>query len=126
MNTSRIEKAEIKYCNTLQEWLTNPKNESLPDEIVENEISASFDEYIKELLLDETECAEFISAGNRTEELEYLKFVFDHFKSHKIYEAIKINCEIAFSHKFLIESEEAQASRRNLIAYMQKELKISN
>ena len=47
---TRLRKAEEKYCAELHEWLTNPKNEHLPDEIVEREIQAAFDEFLQALL----------------------------------------------------------------------------
>lgn len=123
-NKSRLRKAEINYCNELQECLTNPKNEDMPNEIIEPKIKAAFNEFLQALLQDEDECAEFISQGGIMDELDFLPLLFNHFKSVKIYEAIKANCEVAFSHKLFTESEELEQSRRELIAYMEKQIDL--
>lgn len=122
MNNKRLKNAENKYCLQKHEWLTNPQNEDLPDEIIEQRLQEAFDEFLKELCLDEDESAEFISGGCVLDELEFLRTVFDYFKSEKIYEAIKTNCEIAFSHKYVTESQEIENERKELIVYMQKQL----
>ena len=115
---SRLKKAELAYCDALHEWLTNPKNEELPNEITEAHIKQAFDMFLAALLLDEDECAAFISEGAILDEQELLPRVFDHFKSEKIYAAIKKNCEIAFSHTYSTESEEQETRRRALLAHM--------
>ena len=124
---TRLKKAEEKYCSELQEWLTNPQNEDLPDEIVESKIKAAFDEFLKALLEDESECAEFIAKGGIIDELDFLPFIFEHFKSQKIYDAIKSNCDIAFSNKYGTESKEMELIRNEMLAsmrsYLEKELK---
>lgn len=122
VNIKRLLKAEKKYFNELQEYLTNPQNEDLPNDVIEPKISEAFKEYVQALLLDEDECANFISEGGRAGETEYLKIVFDHFKSRKICEAIKSNCEAAFSHKFSVEAREMEIFRRELITYMEEQL----
>ena len=119
---NRLDKAEMKYSEELHEWLTNPKNEDLPNEIVEPKLEAAFNEYLQELFKDEDECAEFISTGSRLAELEFLPLVFEHFKSKKIYEAIKANCGVAFSHKQYIESNEMELRRKELLAYMEQQI----
>lgn len=116
---TRLRKEEEKYCAELHEWLTNPKNEDLPNEIVEPKLQAAFDEFLQALLEDEEECAEFIANGNIIDELEFLPLIFEHFKSKKIYEAIKSNCDIAFSHKFGVESEELERKRNKMLSHMQ-------
>ena len=116
---TRLRKAEDKYCAELHEWLTNPRNADLPNEIVESKIQVAFDEFLQALLEDEHECAEFISKGNIIDEHEFLPLVFEHFKSQKIYEAIKSNCDIAFSHKYGTESEEMEIKRKEMLLYMQ-------
>ena len=121
---TRLRKAEEKYCEELHEWLTNPKNEDLPNEIVEPKIQAAFDEFLKAMLENEDECAEFIAKGGIIDELDFLPLVFEHFKSRKIYEAIKSNCEVAFSHKYSVESEELTLKRREMLSYMQSCLGI--
>ena len=121
---TRLRKAEEKYCEELHEWLTNPKNEDLPNEIVEPKIQAAFDEFLKAMLENEDECAEFIAKGGIIDELDFLPLVFEHFKSRKIYEAIKSNCEVAFSHKYSVESEELTLKRRVMLSYMQSCLGI--
>ena len=35
---SRLKIAEEKYCEQLHEWLTNPKNEDSPNDVVEPKI----------------------------------------------------------------------------------------
>ena len=115
---SRLRKAEEKYCAELHEWLTNPKNEDLPNEIVEREIQAAFDEFLQAMLENEDECAEFIAKGNIIDELEFLPFIFEHFKSRRIYEAIKSNCDVAFSHKNGTESEEMELQRNQMLSHM--------
>ena len=109
---TRLRKEEEKYCAELHEWLTNPKNEDLPNEIVEPKLQAAFDEFLQALLKDEEECAEFIANGNIIDELEFLPLIFEHFKSRKIYEAIKSNCDVAFSHKKIIESKDMEQRRK--------------
>ena len=116
---TRLRKAEEKYCAELHEWLTNPKNEDLPNEIVEPKIQAAFDGFLQALLEDEDECAEFIAEGNIMDELECLPLIFDHFKTRKIYEAIRSNCDIAFSHEYGTESEETELKRKEMLSYMQ-------
>ena len=113
---TRLRKAEEKYCAELHEWLTNPKNEDLPNEIVEPKIQAAFDEFLQALLEDEEECAEFIAKGNIIDELEFLPLIFEHFKTQKICEAINSNCDIAFSHKFGTESEEMECKRKEMLS----------
>ena len=115
---TRLRKAEEKYCAELHEWLTNPKNEDLSDEIVESKIKAAFGEFLKALLEDESECAEYISKGGVIDELDFLPLIFEHFKSRKIYEAIKSNCEVAFSHKYGTESEEMELKRNDMLESM--------
>ena len=116
---TRLRKEEEKQCAELHEWLTNPQNEDLPNEIVETKIQAAFDGFLQALLKDEGECAEFIANGNIIDELEFLPLIFEHFKSKKIYEAIKSNCDIAFSHKFGVESEEVERKRNKMLSHMQ-------
>ena len=120
---TRLDIAENKYCEQLHEWLDNPKNEDMPSEMVESKIAVAFDEYVQALLFDEEECADFISIGGRLGELDFLKTVFDHFKSQKIAEAIKVNCQVAFSHKFSTESKEIEEKRKNLITYIEGQFK---
>ena len=115
---SRLRKAEEKYCAELHEWLTNPKNEDLPNEIVEREIQAAFDEFLQAMLENEDECAEFIAKGNIIDELEFLPFIFEHFKSRRIYEAIKSNCDVAFSRKNGTESKEMELQRNQMLSHM--------
>lgn len=116
---TRLRKAEEKYCEELHEWLTNPKNEDLPNEIVEPKIQAAFDEFLQAMLENEDECAEFIAKGGIIDEIYFLPLIFEHFKSRKIYEAIKSNCEVAFSHKYSIESEETELKRKEMLLNMQ-------
>lgn len=116
----RLKLAETRYCEELQEWLTNPKNEDLPNEVVEQKIQAAFNAFLQELLQDEDECAAFISAGRVMHELDFLPLIFEHFKSCKIYDAIKSNCEVAFSHKKFIESEEMEQRRKEMLSCMEK------
>lgn len=115
---NRLKEAETKYCEQLHEWLTNPRNQDLPDEIVEPKIEAAFNEFIKALVQDEDECAEFISKGCVLDEMEILPVVFNHFRSEKIYEAIKSNCEVAFSHQYVVESDEREKERQKMLDYM--------
>jgi hypothetical protein len=122
---TRLSKAEEKYCAELQEWLTNPKNEDLPNEIVESEIKAAFDRFLQALIEDEDECAEFIAKGGMIDELDFLPLVFEHFKSRKIFEAIVSNCNVAFSHKRSIESEEVERKRKEMLLYMRSCFKLS-
>ena len=121
---TRLRKAEEKYCAELHEWLTNPKNENLPNEIVEPKIMAAFDEFLQSLREDEDECAEFIAEGGIIDELDFLPLIFEHFKSRKIYEAIKSNCDVAFLHKYGTESEELEQARRDLLTYMQSRITL--
>ncbi len=121
-NKSRLRSAEIKYGDALQEWLTNPKNEDLPNEVVDARLNAAFHAFLGELLQDEDACAEFIATKQVIDELEFLPLIFEHFKSEKIYKAIKSNCEAAFSHKYSIESEEMEKKRREMLSYMQASL----
>ena len=121
---TRLRKAEEKYCADLHEWLTNPKNEDLPNEIVEPKIQAAFDEFLQAMLENEDECAEFIAKGRIIDELDFLPLIFEYFKSRKIYEAIKSNCEIAFSHKLGTESEEMECKRKEMLSHMQAYLEI--
>ena len=87
---TRLQKAAEKYCAELQEWLTNPKNDDLPNETVEPKIKAAFDDFLLALIKDEDECAEFIARGGIIDELDFLPLVFEHFKSQKIFDAIFI------------------------------------
>lgn len=119
---TRLQQAESKYCDQLHEWLTNPKNENLPNEIVEPQIEDAFNEFWEALILDEDECAQFIAEGRFLDELELLPRIFDHFKSTKIYEAICANCEIAFSHKHFTESPDTENKRRILLADIAKKM----
>ena len=123
---SRLKKAEEKFCEQLHEYLTNPKNENLPNEIVEPKIKEYFNEFFQSLIADEDECAIFISKGNILNEMELLPQVFEHFKSVKIYEAIKANCEVAFSQKFSIESENLLKARKRLLAHIEEVLNIKD
>ena len=122
--STRLEKAEAEYESQLHEWLTNPKNEDLSPELTEEKLSAAFQRFLDELLADEAECAAFIFVGGRLDEHLYLKTVFDHFKSQKIFEAIKQNCAVAFSGESFTEAEELLSARRELIAYMESCLRI--
>ena len=115
---TRLRKAEEKYSAELQEWLTNPKTEDLPNEIVESKIKVAFDEFLQALIEDEDECAVFIAKGKIIDELDFLPLVFEHFKSRKILEAIESNCDIAFSHKYSIESEETKLKRKEMLLQM--------
>lgn len=121
---TRLMKAQEIYCEQLHEWLTNPKNEDLPNDVVEPKIEAAFNEFFQALITDENECADFISNGGVMDEIELLPLLFKHFKSKKIYEAIKANCEIAFAHKYSTESEELENKRKALISYMKNVLGI--
>ncbi len=118
LKNSRLRNAEIKYVEKLHEWLTNPKNEDLPNEVVTPKIEAAFNAFLQELLQDEDECAEFISAGGVMDELDFLPLIFQHFKSRKIYDAIKSNCDVAFSHKEFVESEEMEQKRKEMLLNM--------
>lgn len=120
--TGRLRNAETKYAEELQEWLTNPKNEDLPNEMVTPKIEAAFNAFLQELLQDEDECAEFIAAGNVMDELDFIPLIFEHFKSRKIYEAIKSNCDLAFSHKKFIESDETEQRRKKMLLHMENSL----
>ena len=121
---SRLKIAEEKYCEQLHGWLTNPKNEDSPNDVVEPKIEAAFNEFFQALIADENECAEFISKGGVMDEIELLPLIFKHFRSQKIYEAIKSNCEIAFAHKYSTESEDVENKRKDLISFMKNELNI--
>ena len=120
----RLRREEEKYCAELHEWLTNPQNEDLPNETVDSKIQAAFDGFLQALLKDEGECAEFIANGNIIDELEFLPLVFEHFKSRKIYEAIKSNCDVAFSHKYGTESEEIELKRKEMLLHMRSYFEI--
>ena len=119
---TRLMKAEEKYCEQLHEWLTNPKNEDLPNEIVQSKIEAAFHDFFTALIADEEECAEFISGGGVMDEMKFLPMIFEHFKSKKIYEAIASNCEMAFAQKHSIESEDLVNDRKSLLSHMQNVL----
>ncbi len=121
---TRLMKAEEKYCEQLHEWLTNPKNEGLPNEAIELKIEEAFNEFFHALIADEDECAEFISKGGVMDEIKLLPMIFEHFKSKKIYEAIKSNCEVSFAHKYSTESENLVNDRKSLLSYMQNALGI--
>ena len=121
---TRLRREEEKYCAELHEWLTNPQNEDLPNEIVEAKIQGAFDKFLQALLKDEGECAEFIAKGNIIDELEFLPLIFEHFKSRKIYEAIRSNCDIAFSHKHGTESEEMGLKRKEMLSHMRSHFEI--
>ena len=69
---SRLKKAEVLYCETLQDLLTNPQNEDLPNEIIEPQIEEAFNKFVQELLLNEDETAAFIAEGNVFNEMEIL------------------------------------------------------
>lgn len=122
---TRLMKAQEKYCEQLHEWLTNPKNEDLPNEVVESKIAAAFSDFFNALIANEDECADFISNGGIINEIELLPLLFEHFGSKKIYEAIKSNCEIAFSHKYSTECEELESKRKALLSYMERKLGIN-
>ncbi len=122
MRKSRLRIAADKYCEQLHEWLTNPKNADLPNEIVVPKLDSAFHTFFQELIFDEQECADFISKGGIIDEMEFLPLVFEHFKSRKIYEAIKSNCEASFSGIHSIESDELQNARKMLILHMQNTL----
>ena len=49
---SRLNRAEEKYCEQLHEWLTNPKNEDLPNNVVESKIEEAFNEFFQALIAD--------------------------------------------------------------------------
>ena len=119
---TRLRSAEDKYIEEMHEWLTNPKNEDLPNEVVTSKIEAAFHAFLQELLQDENECAAYISAGGVMNELDLLPLIFEHFKSRRIYEAIKSNCEVAFSHKLFTESEEIERKRKEMLSYMEHSL----
>lgn len=123
-NITRIEKAGLKYSEQLQDLLNNPVNENLSNEIIEPKIKNAFGEYLQALLQDEDECVAFVSKGNIPEEIIVLPLIFEHFKSVKIYNAIKTNCEIAFSCKYSTESKELEQKRKDLIDYMQSTLNL--
>ena len=76
------------------------------------------------LIQDEDECAEFISKGKKADELEFLPLVFEHFKTRKIFDAIKSNCEITFSHKYSTESEKTELKRKEMFSNMQSYFEI--
>ena len=124
VKATRLEKEEEKYENEMQNWLTNPKNEDLSDEVVEQKLADAFDRYVQALLLNERECAEFIAAGGRMGEPEILEIIFEHFKSREIFEAIKQNCELAFSHRLFVESQAIEEKRRILLSYIEANLGV--
>ena len=126
MNTkkSRLQKAEEKYCAELHEWLTNPKNEDIPNETVEHQVKAAFDEFLQALMKDEDECARFIAEGGIMDELDFLPLIFEHFKTPRILEAIEANCEAAFSHKHGIESEETERERKEMLSHMRSAFEL--
>ena len=119
---TRLQQAESKYCDQLHEWLTNPKNENLPNEIIESQLKVAFNEFLDALVFDEEECAQFISEGRFLDEMEFLPLIFDRFRSAKIYDAICANCKIAFSHKHFTESPETESKRRLLLDEIAKKL----
>ena len=121
---TRLEEAEMQYCGQMQEWLTNPKNEDLPSEVVEAHIEAAFQEFLQALLFSEEETAQFIANGGIMDELDFLPLIFNHFKSVKIYQAIKSNCEAAFLHKHSTESEDLRQARNHLLAHIKHQLGI--
>lgn len=96
----------------------------MPNETVEPKIQAAFDGFLQALLKDEGECAEFIANGNIIDELEFLPLIFEHFKSRKIYESIKTNCDVAFSHKYGTESEEIELKRKEMLLHMRSYFEI--
>ena len=119
---TRLQKAQERYCDQLHEWLTNPQNDDLPNEIIEKNIETAFNEFFQSLIADENECADFIAKGCIISEMELLPMIFEHFKSKKIYDAIKSNCEVAFSHEFFIESDDIEQQRRDMLAKMKSML----
>ena len=96
----------------------------LPSEVIELKTEAAFNGFFEALIADEHECAAFISEGGVMDEIEFLPLIFEHFKSERIYKAIRSNCKMAFAHKHLAESEELENRRRSLLSHMQKALAI--
>ncbi len=117
---NRLIETEIKYFDALQEWLTNPKNEDLQSEIVENEIRKACDEFVEALTLDEGETANFLSNSSQIYDIDVLLSVFEHFRSKEIYEAIKENIKnISDS---LLLSEELKARYAEFIRLIEDKL----
>ena len=117
---SRLKMAEKKYVYELQEWLTNPKNADLANEMIEGKLKEASQAFYKELIQDESECADFLSKGGVADELEFIPLIFEYFKSRKIYDAIKSNCEVAFSHTLFVESSELEQQRKEMLSNMEK------
>ncbi|MBR6737860.1 MAG: hypothetical protein IKL82_05810 [Clostridia bacterium] len=119
---TRLQQALSNYYTLLHTYLDNPLYEDEPNEVVDPLCDKAYDEFIKEFLLNEDECAEFLEHGRRYVEIDWLEIAYNHFKSEKIYNAIKENCDIAFSQKFVIESDELTERRKDLLLRMEKEL----
>ena len=58
--------------------------------------------------------------------MNFFKKIFDHFKTERIYNAIKTNCDNAFMQQGeFAESPDMITFRKDLISYMQKQLNIN-
>ena len=122
VTSSRLERAHSAYCDLLQDLLCNPKNENLPNEEIEPQITAAKEAYLSALVSNEEECAAFLTSTFHYNDLEFLMPIFLHFRSARIQKAIEENCRKAFSGEFLQESEELLLQRRELLTQIKKEL----
>ena len=123
MLRTRLEKAREDYVEKYIDLFSN--GESLEYDHIFELYDAYVNQFLQELYIDEDETARMIARGGWFDEINFLKPIFDHFKSVKIYEAIKTNCEHAFNaDEEVAEPENFIEARKELIKYMQKILNI--
>ena len=93
MLRTRLEKAREDYVEKYIDLFSN--GESLEHDHIFELYDAYVNQFLQELYVSEDETARMIARGGWFDEINFLKPVFDHFKSKKIYEAIVQNCEHA-------------------------------
>ena len=120
-NQTRLEKAHSRYFEQLNTYSYCDPYVDDETEMVDKLCEEAEVEFLKELLFNENDCAEYIENGKRFLEVEWLEKACDHFKSAKIYDAIKKQCEQALSKKYFFEQGELLASRFNLLFKIENE-----
>ena len=124
MIKTRLETARDRFVNLCSELFSD--GESLEYDHIFEMYDAYVNQFLQDLYVSEEETAKMIERGGWMDDYNFFKKIFDHFKTERIYNAIKSNCENAF----MLEGEFAESPdmitfRKDLISYMQKQLNIN-
>ncbi len=122
MLKTRLESARDKYVNEYITLFT--ENDGLDlDEIFKKQ-EVIFNTFLQELLKDEDDTANQILKGGWFGEIDFFMPIFNHFKSFKIYDAIKANCFKVLYSDIDSESVENLEKRKSILFSIEKQLGI--